>query len=85
MHVYGLSPLEDRVHAWPADGHGAYAQEEMGLVWSNYWLWKSWAQGLYARHPERKPSFRTQRDMEAQKMQKGAATHSVALPSPKAP
>lgn len=57
----------------------------MGLVWSNYWLWKSWAQGLYARHPERKPSFRTQRDMEAQKMQKGAATHSVALPSPKAP
>ena len=57
----------------------------MGLIWSNYWLWKGWAQRLYARHPERKPGFRVQRDVEALKMHKGAANNGAALPSPKAP
>ena len=59
-----------------------FMQEEMGLIWSNYWVWKGWAQGLYARHPERKPGYRAQRDVEGLKPRKGG---DVALPSPKAP
>ena len=57
----------------------------MGLIWSNYWLWKGWAQSLYVRHPERKVGFRTHRDVEGQKMQKGSPQRNPALPSPKAP
>lgn len=54
----------------------------MGLIWSNYWLWKGWAQGLYARHPERKPGFRAQRDLEDPKAQKAGSANS-ALDAPK--
>ena len=39
------------------------------MIWKNYWLWKGWAQSLYARHPEREP--RVHRDLEALKLPKG--------------
>ena len=57
-------------------------QEEMGLIWSNYWLWKGWAQALYERHPERRPDFRMRPDLEDPKAQKGACSsvHSAAKP-----
>ena len=55
----------------------------MGLIWANDWLWKGWAQRLYARHPERRP--RAHCDVEALKTRKSAANNGAALPSPKAP
>ena len=54
----------------------------MGLIWSNYWLWKGWAKALYERHPERRPAFRSQPDLEDPKAQKGAhtAVHPAVKP-----
>ena len=43
-------------------------QEEMGLIWSNYWLWKGWAASLYRRHPERMPGPREHRDPASLKL-----------------
>ena len=54
----------------------------MGLIWSNYWLWKGWAKALYERHPERRPDFHMRPDPEDPKAQKGArsSVHSAAKP-----
>ncbi len=43
-------------------------QEEMGLIWSNYWLWKGWAASLYRRHPERMPGPHQHRDPASLKL-----------------
>ena len=43
-------------------------QEEMGLIWSNYWLWKGWAASLYKRHPERMPGPHEHRDPASLKL-----------------
>ena len=54
----------------------------MGLIWSNYWLWKGWANALYERHPERRPEFRMRPDLGGPQGTEGCTLlrHSAAKP-----